>query len=275
MISPSHLASLAEPPLCLCRSSHAPRALLTSAAELTLELTVSAAAGRHVLRDSSAPLLSGTYRFVHGPFCGRTEATGDRLQYPALDYQPREPTYCVWEVDVGAGHDLWFQVRELHLQSNCSVDSLRVYTDQFRLLDTLCSGAEGSSHIVPAASISGGRVWLHFASRSPTARLLVQWSRVPSTSGGPAASQLVAVEAVTTPYTTPPAVAASARGAGDSRWREIGMIGGGAMTLCCLAAVAVWWCRRRRRRCWPPPAPEERCLTSEAETAAEEPYRPH
>ena len=42
--------------------------------------------------------MSGTYQFVHGPFCGATEATGDRLQYPALDFQPREPTYCVWEV---------------------------------------------------------------------------------------------------------------------------------------------------------------------------------
>ena len=176
---------------------------------------------------------------------------------------------------MGAGHDLWFQVRELRLLPNCSVDSLRVYTDQFRLLETLCAGAEGSSNVVPAASIRAGRVWLHFSSRSPTARLLLQWSRVPSAGGGPAASQLVAVETATAaPASTPAAVTAGASGV-VSRWREIGMLGGGAMTLCCLAAVVVWWCRRRRRRCWPPPAPEERCLTSEVESAAEEPYRPH
>ena len=96
------ITSPAEAALCLCRPGQAPRALLTSAAEMTLQLSVSAAAGRHVLRDNSTPLMTGTFQFVHGPFCGRPEATGDRLQYPALDYQPRQPTYCVWQVGDGS-----------------------------------------------------------------------------------------------------------------------------------------------------------------------------
>ena len=176
------------------------------------------------------------------------------------------------QVDVGAGHDLWFQVRELRLKPNCTIDNLRVYTGDFLLLETLCSGAEGSSHSIPGDRITAGQVFFHFRSRSPAARLLLQWSRAPSADSGPAASQLVAVETVTTSCTTQASVSATVRGV-VSRWREIGMLGGGLMTLCCLAAVAVWWCRRSR--CCPPPAPEERCLTSEVETAPEEQYGAH
>ena len=176
-------------------------------------------------------------------------------------------------MDVGSGQDLWFQIRQLRLKPNCTIDSLRLFTGQFRLLETLCSGSEGQSHSVHGGRIAGGRVWFHFRSHSPAARLVLLWSRVPSTAAGPAASQLVAVQPATSSCTTPAySVSATVSGA-VSRWREIGMLGGGLMTLCCLAAVAVWWCRRSR--CCPPPAPEERCLTSELETAPEENWQPH